>query len=222
MFTKLLSIIIWLVAVSITSTNPRPNINGDKLTRIIGGIATTIDATPYLVQFRYANYWNLFCGGSLISSKYVLTAAHCFPSGKGDGVVVIGGANTSDGEGEERYIESITMHPEYNPQTMHSDVAVIELDEPMVGVNILTIGICSHRLEEGDLLQVSGWGQTEESGPMSEELRTVLLPMAPRKMCDKEYGSFVEQNMFCGSGFEAKGHCLGDSGGPAVHLGELC
>ncbi|XP_005183221.1 seminase-like [Musca domestica] len=221
MFLKSVSIVISLAVLSMSSVISS-NANGDGLTRIVGGMITTIDQMPYLVQFRHANYWNLFCGGTLIHPEYVVTAAHCFLHGKGDGIVVIGGVSTVDGEGEERYIEKIIVHPEYDPQTMHSDVAVIKLDEPMRGLNIRPIAICSHRLREGDPLQVSGWGQTHDNGEMSEELRTVSMPVSPWAMCEKEYGLFVEKNMFCGSGFEAKGHCLGDSGGPAIHLGELC
>ncbi|XP_073821513.1 seminase-like [Musca autumnalis] len=221
MFSKTFNILLRLVLISVTSSISS-NTTRDQQTRISGGSITTIGTVPYVVQFRYASYWNLFCGGTLISPKYVVTAAHCFPSGKGDGVVVIGGVSNTDDEGEERYIDHITLHPEYHAETMHSDVAVIKLDEPMLGMNIKSIPLCSHQLRKGDLIQVSGWGQTNDTGPMSEELRTVLMPVSSKAMCKEEYGSFVEKNMFCGSGFEAKGHCLGDSGGPAVHLGELC
>ncbi|KAG6438680.1 hypothetical protein O3G_MSEX000143 [Manduca sexta] len=48
--------------------------------KIVGGKVTTIDQYPWLVVIEYVKSFEknkLLCGGSLISGKYVLTAAHC-------------------------------------------------------------------------------------------------------------------------------------------------
>ncbi|CAF4951057.1 unnamed protein product [Pieris macdunnoughi] len=50
--------------------------------KILGGVEADITQIPYQVALRQQNWygvsWSSFCGGSLITLRYVLTAAHCF------------------------------------------------------------------------------------------------------------------------------------------------
>lgn len=44
--------------------------------RIVGGEATTIEQHPYQISVQIlGSHW---CGGSIISDRYIVSAAHCF------------------------------------------------------------------------------------------------------------------------------------------------
>ncbi|XP_072946547.1 phenoloxidase-activating enzyme-like isoform X2 [Epargyreus clarus] len=120
--------------------------------RIFGGNATEVDEYPWLVIIEYEKdrKINLFCGGVLISGRYVMTAGHCvagdiLTSGRPVNVrlgeydtsksgadcleVEGGGTDCTDGEVIVP-IETTIPHPEYKPfsvQQLH-DIALIRLD----------------------------------------------------------------------------------------------
>ncbi|TMW45857.1 hypothetical protein DOY81_009061 [Sarcophaga bullata] len=60
---------------------PEPGVCGDSLTnRIYGGSVTKLDEFPWMALLQYKtgpDSYSFYCGGSLINSRYVLTAAHC-------------------------------------------------------------------------------------------------------------------------------------------------
>ncbi|XP_061394141.1 seminase-like [Musca vetustissima] len=179
--------------------------------------------TPYLVQFLDKK-GNVFCVGTLIRPQYVVTAAHCFPNEDGSKTTVIGGSGSGKSEDEiKRSISAVKIHDDYGARTMHSDVAVVKLNDPMEGDSIKTIEMCSNDLRRGIFLQIPGWNQANSKQPLSKQLRTISARYAPDAMCKKLYGRYVDHDsMFCVFGKEVKGHCVGDSGSPAIYRDEFC
>lgn len=45
--------------------------------RVVGGLRAAEGQFPYMVSLRYTSTYAHFCGGTIISNRYVLTAAHC-------------------------------------------------------------------------------------------------------------------------------------------------
>ena len=97
-----------------------------------------------------------FCGGTLVASKYVISAAHCFFSTNDDNTAVTGtktaadvririGDHNLDSEGEEKItpkfvnIKTLTNHPSYNPLKIEDgfDITVLELEEEL-DLNVYT------------------------------------------------------------------------------------
>ena len=68
-----------------------------------------------------------FCGGTLVKSNFVVTAAHCSDFFTADQVQVLTGTRRLDGTGERRDVVRIAVHPEWNSTTLDNDVAVWEL-----------------------------------------------------------------------------------------------
>lgn len=91
---------------------PKPQLNG----RIVGGFEIDITSAPWQVSLQSTNRRH-FCGGSIISSKFILTAAHCTTSElvKSDPkrVKIKSGASIHR-EGAEKNVKRPLNHPKYN------------------------------------------------------------------------------------------------------------
>merc|ERR1711921_36792 len=99
--------------------------------RIVGGEEATEHAWPWQVALFIDNAW--FCGGSIISENYVLTAAHC-----ADGASyfdVMAGAHNVRESSEPNRVEVTSYngwtHPLWDHNTLSNDVALIELPSPI-------------------------------------------------------------------------------------------
>ncbi|XP_037933589.1 seminase-like [Teleopsis dalmanni] len=190
--------------------------------RIVGGTTNVISNTPYLVQLRVNGEFS--CGGSLVTQRHVVTAAHCTVGHNSRSIIVVGGATYLTDTGVRRNVERIFTSSSFQARTLNMDVSVLKLSTPMTGANIKTIQLCNSNWKVGDQVTVSGWGLTTESNKNpSNRIRTVNLPLISKKDCKSKYGSHitVTKSMFCTLA-PGKDACSGDSGGPAVFKGQLC
>jgi trypsin len=218
----------------------------DRPPRIVGGNTTTISQHPWQValtwdQARFAGTGTdkdrLFCGGSLITRRVVLTAAHCVDGADPendtdldpDDVDVIAGRTTltTDPANDEEIAGPMTAvehHPSFNPATFENDVGFIVLPAPGITLAsnkqvIRLAGSVDRTLwVPGAQTVVSGWGVTSEEGSTSDTLKEAVVPSLPSQTCASPnvYGAeFVTATMTC-AGFLEGGtdSCQGDSGGP--------
>lgn len=84
---------------------------------------------------RPNNHIEWICGGSLISEKFVLSAAHCVVvDGRNPDTIRIGDQDLLVNEPgitpQQFGIENIFMHPEYRSNLKYHDIALFELDAP--------------------------------------------------------------------------------------------
>ncbi|CAH0403523.1 unnamed protein product [Chilo suppressalis] len=68
----------YLLCQAVCLAAPQTDATTENSVRIIGGNPTTIERYPYAVQVNQHN--QLICGGTLVSQRCVLSAAHCFVS----------------------------------------------------------------------------------------------------------------------------------------------
>nr|AXF35736.1 serine protease 2 [Holotrichia oblita] len=199
--------------------------------KIIGGVNATIEEFPYQVSVQEYGENNIhvhICGGAIISSDYVLTAAHCirfFPDWYG----IRAGSSVRNSGGVEILAETIYIHPKYNFMTAEYDIAILKLETPLTfSASIAPVPLPSQNQQIPDGAEgiVTGWGDLEEGTWLgSDLLQAVTVPIMNQAQCEVFYEDHwrdIAESMIC-AGFAEGGKdaCQGDSGGPLVVNGQL-
>ncbi|KAH8410118.1 hypothetical protein KR009_006292, partial [Drosophila setifemur] len=191
--------------------------------RIVNGEETSIEQHPFQVSIQTLK-GSHFCGGSLIDSQTVVTAAHCMQSYAANEIQVRAGSTSRSDGGEVVAVKSFKYHEGYNSKLMINDVAVIKLSTPVrLSAKIQPIELAEKTPESGTPAVVTGWGTTCFlfcSSP--DSLLKVVLELIQKAECasNYNYADSILDTMVCANG-EKKDACQGDSGGPLVANGQL-
>ena len=99
---------------------------------VVGGSPTTIEAHPWQALVIVAPDSRL-CGGSIIDSQWIVTAAHCVVGASPDGVDVHVGTSTLRGRsaGNRAMVVEVVVHPDWDASAYRNDVALLRLVEPL-------------------------------------------------------------------------------------------
>ncbi|XP_017010367.2 seminase [Drosophila takahashii] len=198
-------------------------VNAQIQPRIVGGTTTTLSAVGgFMVNLRYDG--KFYCGGSLVSSRHVVTAAHCLNGYKAGRITVQGGVSQLSQTGVVRRVAKYFIPNSFSSSSLNWDVGVVRLQSSLTGSGITTIPLCSVQWNVGDYMRVSGWGVTRygNSSP-SNQLRTARIQLIRKKTCQAAYANkdSLTASTFCArSG--GKDSCSGDSGGGAIFNNQLC
>ncbi|MSP13725.1 MAG: trypsin-like serine protease [Chloroflexi bacterium] len=197
---------------------------------IIGGHETDPGVYPWMAALVTASepnaYYGQFCGGALIRSRWVVTAAHCLYDDSGrlnsptEIDAIVGRHTLSSNSGERLHVLRIIPHPAYTPNTEDYDIGLLYLAAPATESAVPLAGLEDSALfSPGTLATVLGWGDTTGSGNYADALRQVSLPIISNAVCNEpgSYDGQVTGNMLCAGLLEGgKDSCQGDSGGPLV------
>ncbi|XP_054089200.1 trypsin-like [Zeugodacus cucurbitae] len=193
--------------------------------RIVGGVATTIEAHPYQVSLS-TKLGGHFCGGSLIAADIVVTAAHCLQSFKASSIRVRAGATNNKKDGVIIKVAAAKYHPGYNPSTIENDVGILKLATPIEeSESVGYIELAETTPSTGTPAVVTGWGTKCFSYCLipPTTLQAVELEIVQRADCASsayKYGDKIKESMVCAYALK-KDSCQGDSGGPLVAEGKL-
>jgi secreted trypsin-like serine protease len=194
-------------------------------TRIVGGAPVLIEDSPWqvaLIRSQVAEpQRSQFCGGSIIASDWVVTAAHCVDNFIVSQLptrlnVVAGTANYETG-GQRATVKRIFVHPAWNSANMDNDVALLQLGEALTMGSPIPVVAANTEFTDPTKLTVTGWGAIFEGGPGSKDLLGVTVPYVANDVCNAadSYNGQVTANMFCAGQREGGlDSCQGDSGGP--------
>ncbi|XP_066249369.1 trypsin 3A1-like [Euwallacea similis] len=192
-------------------------------TKIVGGDIEDIRNRPYQVSIQLNNMH--FCGGALITTNTVISAAHCFGTSNLSPVHTVNyGSNLT--KGLSVGIQSVLVHEKYDKDKLDFDISLLMLESHLqLSPTVALIRLSeTYRYQWGSLATVSGWGFENENGTISPLLRKVAVPLVIPSTCQIYYKDLIviTKNMLC-AGFPegGKDSCQGDSGGPLVQNGKL-
>eukprot|EP00079_Xenopus_tropicalis_P039301 XP_017953072.1 PREDICTED: serine protease 27-like [Xenopus tropicalis] len=210
--------------------------------RIMGGQSAQEGQWPWQVSFR--NNGRHFCGGTLISDQWVISAAHCFPSSRWVNVrVLMGRAGSRQANIHPTIAVGVlfphspalfcwkTNIPSYVNEGDSGDISLVRHASPVTYTNyILPVCLPADTVTFPTGLQcwVTGWGNIAYGAnlPSPMTLQEVAVPLIGADQCNtlyqtpNSYGTSsisVHSDMIC-AGFTngGKDSCQGDSGGPLV------
>ncbi|XP_055910850.1 uncharacterized protein LOC129945216 [Eupeodes corollae] len=218
----------WDTIVPVEETPFQPDVVGAKEeSRITNGQIAEPKQFPYqaglLLHLEKGSAW---CGGTLISNQWVLTAAHCTDS------IVSVDVHLGMFDRLNRYEEgqkvirvaraNIIVHEHWNPSSVQNDISLIRLPYPVEFNEYIQaaqlprlIGTPSNYVGVNSI--ASGWGRTSDSATgTTDKLRWIEVPIMDNSACASYYSGSVRDTNICISTKNAKSTCNGDSGGPLV------
>ncbi|XP_059812856.1 trypsin-7-like isoform X3 [Hypanus sabinus] len=190
--------------------------------RIVGGEDANIDEWPWQVSLQYKDQH--LCGGSIISSQWVITAAHCFPVDYQQiaNWRVFAGSERLHSGGSTFSVKNIITHGDYDELTNDYDVALVKLRYSLPYTDYIR-PICLPNFNtpaQKNKAWVTGWGYRKEYGEVSPMLQQANVSIINRSICNQGqyYAGRITERMLCAGYLTGKvDACQGDSGGPLVY-----
>ncbi|XP_048112985.1 ovochymase-2 isoform X1 [Alosa alosa] len=201
----------------------------DSSLRIVGGTEALHGSHPWLVSLRSKGLH--FCGASILTDRWLLTAAHCLYSVSDD---ILQNVSAVIGEHDQRVadrgeqmfrLKTIRIHEKYQPiSPMNYDIALLEVDGLIQfdeHVQPLCLPLPSEKFPASTSCIVGGWGRIRERGRLPAVLREVMLDLVEPGRCRQALRTLRPRQLpltvVCagpdGGGRDA---CQGDSGSPLI------
>ena len=216
--------------------------------KVLGGTQTTHSEFPWMALLEYRKNVGggrtFSCGGALITTRNVLTAAHCVTGKIREQVgllisVRLGEWNTDTSQdcvnvdgfalcNEEPInvaVENFVAHEDYDDSSInrYHDIALVRLARAVQFTDFIQ-PIClptpAERAAVGNQLWVAGWGRTEYANSSPVKLK-VRLPIVSNSQCSNTFrraGVSLSNSQLCAGGERNKDSCNGDSGGPLMQV----
>ncbi|XP_015610458.1 protein masquerade [Cephus cinctus] len=221
----------YVCGVKGTSRGPIQARSSERGARVVGG--EDADANEWCWQVALINSLNQYlCGGALIGTQWVLTAAHCVTNivRSGDAIYV----RVGDHDLTRKYgspgaqtlrVATTYIHHNHNSQTLDNDIALLKLHgqaELRDGVCLVCLPARGVSHTAGKRCTVTGYGYMGEAGPIPLRVREAEIPIVSDAECIRKVNAVTEKifilpaSSFCAGGEQGNDACQGDGGGPLV------
>jgi secreted trypsin-like serine protease len=183
---------------------------------VVGGTRAAQGEFPWMVRLSVG------CGGALVTTQVVLTAAHCVGrTGNTTSITVTAGVvDLNSGSRITRRSSFVNRAPGFVDVDQGNDWALIKLQSP---INLPTLRFATSTANDSGTFTVMGWGSTREGGGQQRFLLKAQVPFVNDAQCGSAYRNagfnFVDNAELCAGNLATGGvdTCQGDSGGPMVH-----
>ncbi|XP_049820926.1 phenoloxidase-activating enzyme 1 isoform X2 [Aethina tumida] len=210
--------------------------------RITGGSSTELGEFPWMAILVYVSKSGMKngCGGSLINSKYIVTAGHCldkevlrqFQLQRLDHVIL--GEYDTNNETDcifggcsdppiQYFIESFKVHPKFKIRNPQNDIGLIRLSTSVTFSDYIKPICLPNRdftLQGNETFDIAGWGQTLTALSSSVKLKARIKYASPEECKQLNKKLVWNKSQVCAGGTNGKDTCKGDSGGPLM-LGQI-
>ncbi|XP_055550981.1 trypsin 3A1-like [Wyeomyia smithii] len=189
--------------------------------RIIGGKLDTIENNPWLISIAVEEFGGHFCGGSLITPSWVLTAAHCLVEVTDTRSLLLrAGSDHKNYGGEIRKVRQKITHPDFQRYyPMDYDYGLMETRRPFVlgpKIAIIQLAGIDDSLRINQDCKIAGWGVTNNPAQIHRPLKSAIVKVGKLEDCRAKYvPDIITNNMVCAGG-NGNDACQGDSGGPII------
>lgn len=196
--------------------------------RIVGGFSVDPHTAPYLVSVsKVQGDTRYVCGGTLISTRHVVTAAHCVVDKDtvqiSNDDIFVGYGSQDRSKQAKANPHKVTVNDRYmkdKSRDSQYDIAIIELNKDLeISVDVQNIPIYTDKVMPGDSMVALGWGK-QDNGELSQTLNGVMLEAGNKTACQRYNQWFTDNNgpQVCVVGWDTPGKstCSGDSGSSVV------
>jgi trypsin len=169
----------------------------------------------------------VWCGGTLLNDKFVMTAAHCTVGVTAARIYAIVGMTdtTNPSAGVTIQVANKLEHPSYNSDTSDYDYSILTMTASVDFTALTHVApICwpTARPADGTQVLISGWGNIEFGGPSPTVMKRAYVKTIAYTDCASKIGyyGYITDRMLCAGIWPLGGTdtCQGDSGGPLVAL----
>ncbi|KAJ2777104.1 hypothetical protein H4R18_005326 [Coemansia javaensis] len=194
---------------------------------IVGGSPAAAHAFPFAVYLSIETQprWHAVCGGTLISQRHVVTAAHCVHGVADRARAVRVGVGDAQVRRQARVrARAVHVHPRFDARTLANDIAVVELERdvaPDGGGRARRVPLYFGPVDAGTVVTAMGWGVTTNAAGARTvaAMNRVDLVVADPAECRAVDAAFATSNgpFLCTATHPgARDQCSGDSGAPVV------
>lgn len=189
----------------------------DEIRKVLGGKSAKVDQFPWQVALiEGANsdpFEGFFCGGTLVAWRWVLTAAHCtyrndprgaqFPAvARMPNELSIYAGSINFKNGQRVGVARIVRHERYDPDSIDSDIALIELaSEPdnKETLRLIEVASATSEVAAASRLTVVGWGFTKRALADAQAAATLQyadgLRLQPNTQCNEHHVQAARNRM---------------------------